>query len=42
MQGGLIDTIDYEKTQEHIKNEFQHSERDYHLKQVQVNYLERS
>ena len=37
----FADTI-AEKTHEHIKDEFQHSERDYHLNEVQVNYLERS
>jgi len=37
----FADTI-AEKAQEHIKDEFQHSERNYHLNEVQVNYLERS
>ena len=37
----FADTI-AEKTQEHIKDKFQHSERDYHLNEVQVNYLDRS
>ena len=29
-----------QKTQKHIRDEFKHSERDYHLNEVQVNYLE--
>jgi hypothetical protein len=28
------------KTYEHIKDEFKHAERDYHLNEVQVNYLQ--
>ena len=28
------------KTREHINDEFKYSERDYHLNEVQVNYLE--
>jgi len=35
----FADTI-AEKTQKHIKNEFKWAERDYHLNEVQVNYLE--
>lgn len=35
----FADTI-AEKTQENIKNEFKWAERDYHLNEVQVNYLE--
>ena len=35
----FADTI-AKKTQEHIKDEFEYSERDYHLNEVQVNYLE--
>jgi len=29
------------KTHEHIKEEFAHADRDYHLNEVEVNYLKR-
>ena len=35
----FADTI-AEKTQKHIRDEFKWAERDYHLNEVQVNYLE--